>query len=87
MPVAQHVALVGQLSGDLEVVVGPAEALTEHHRNTIHLDALIGVIVVLIAVVVTVVIHTVAIHAAVITVVIVVHVGAVVVVATDIGLA
>ena len=58
----------------------------EHSCYTEHLDRLVGVVIVLIAVVVTVVIHTITIHTTIHTVVVAIHICRVVVAATDICL-
>ena len=87
LPVTQNITLVRQLGCELEIVIRPLQALTEHHCKTIHLDRFVRVVIVLVVVVIAVVVHTVAIHTTIIAVVIAVHVGRIVITATDVGLA
>ena len=78
-PVAQHVALVSQLNRELEVVVGPAQALSPTERHADQLDVCVGVVVVFVVIVP-------AVTYSVVIVVIVVHPARVVVVARHVGL-
>ena len=51
-PLFQHIAGVGQLYAELEIVVGPAQTLSPSKTGTKELDILVGVVIVLVAVII-----------------------------------
>ena len=80
LPVLEHVAGIGELSHEGEIVIRPAQTLTPSEGETQNLDILVGVVIVLVVVIA----HT-SISVEVVVVVVLV-VGRVVVVVAHVGL-